>query len=243
MSDLIRNLASILGIRPWLGAVLEDWRSRGHRRRNVGHGSRLHKTVQVLGWKDVRIGSRTFLAEGTWLNVNRHPEQAGFIEIGDHVLIGRRNFISSGPSIRVGAYTMTGVDVGFLGAGHVTNDPYRPYLLAHTSWGGPIIVGVNCWLATSVMVMGGGTIGHGSCIGARSFVTRDIPPFSIAFGNPCQVMKRFDFAKCIWVSTADWTAEDEARLPSEAEYLGQIEAQYPDLQPMLIHLGHEFDAR
>ena len=53
----------------------------------------------------------------------------------------------------------------------------------------PIRIGDNCWLASNVVVCGGVTIGVGSVIGAGSVVTRDIPPHSLAVGNPCRVLR------------------------------------------------------
>lgn len=38
----------------------------------------------------------------------------------------------------------------------------------------------------------GVTIGTGSTVGAGSVVTKDIPPFSVAVGNPARVVKKVD---------------------------------------------------
>ena len=54
----------------------------------------------------------------------------------------------------------------------------------------PITIGSDCWLASNVTVCGGGTIGEGCVIGAGSVVTRDIPPYSLAAGNPCRVIRQ-----------------------------------------------------
>ena len=54
----------------------------------------------------------------------------------------------------------------------------------------PIKIGKNCWLAGNVTVIGGVTIGEGCVIGAGSVVTRDIPPDSLAVGNPCRVIRQ-----------------------------------------------------
>ena len=53
----------------------------------------------------------------------------------------------------------------------------------------PIVIKDDCWLASNVIVCGGVTIGEGSVIGAGSVVTRDIPPHSLAAGNPCRVIR------------------------------------------------------
>jgi maltose O-acetyltransferase len=53
----------------------------------------------------------------------------------------------------------------------------------------PITIENDCWLASDVVVCGGVTIGEGSVIGAGSVVTRDIPPHSLAAGNPCRVIR------------------------------------------------------
>lgn len=53
----------------------------------------------------------------------------------------------------------------------------------------PITIERNCWLASNVIVCGGVTIGEGCVIGAGSVVTKDIPPHSLAAGNPCRVIR------------------------------------------------------
>ena len=41
-------------------------------------------------------------------------------------------------------------------------------------------------------------IGKGSIIGANSLVTKSIPDFSIAAGNPAKVIKQYNFTKKQW---------------------------------------------
>lgn len=59
-------------------------------------------------------------------------------------------------------------------------------------YGKPITIHSNCWIASNVTVIGGVTIGEGSVIGAGSVVTHDIPPHSLAVGNPCRVIRQID---------------------------------------------------
>lgn len=61
----------------------------------------------------------------------------------------------------------------------------------------PITIKENCWLAANVTVCGGVTINEGCVIGAGSVVTRDIPPNSLAAGNPCKVIRQITEADAI----------------------------------------------
>lgn len=58
---------------------------------------------------------------------------------------------------------------------------------------GPIIIGDDVWLGTDVLVLSGSSVGRGAVIGAGSVVAGTIPPYAVAIGNPCKVIKyRFD---------------------------------------------------
>lgn len=56
----------------------------------------------------------------------------------------------------------------------------------------PIVIGKGCWLGTRVIVLPGVTIGDGVTIGAASVVTRDIPEFTVAAGNPAEVVRKLE---------------------------------------------------
>ena len=53
----------------------------------------------------------------------------------------------------------------------------------------PIVIGDNVWVGGNVVILGGVTIGDNVVIGAGSVVTKDIPPNSLAVGNPCKVLR------------------------------------------------------
>lgn len=62
-------------------------------------------------------------------------------------------------------------------------------------FGKPITIGNDCWIASNVVICAGVTIGDNCTIGAGSVVTRDIPPNSLAAGNPCRVIRKIDKEK------------------------------------------------
>lgn len=56
------------------------------------------------------------------------------------------------------------------------------------SYVSPIIIHKNAWLAVGVTVLPGCEIGEGSIVSAGSVVTKDIPPLTMAAGNPAVVV-------------------------------------------------------
>ena len=93
---------------------------------------------------------------------------------------------------------MLGPSVTIATAGH----PILPALrrLGY-QYNAPVHIGKNCWLGAGVIVLPGITIGDDTVVGAGSVVTKDIPSFSVAVGNPARVIKRYDDALGVWVKT------------------------------------------
>jgi acetyltransferase-like isoleucine patch superfamily enzyme len=184
-------------------------------------------TVYFVGRNNITIGSKTFIGKDSWFNVNHRNALNKAIIIDDNVIIGWRIFFSSGKLIHVKSYSTITHDCHFLGAGHIIENPLMPYSLTGVTRDKEIIVGVNCYLGNKVTVMGGVTIGHGSVIGAASLVTKNIPPFSIAVGSPCKVIKRFDFTVNKWVDIGEYAAGNDIFMPTEESYLKDLRERYP----------------
>ena len=199
----------------------------------IGRGAYVHRSVQILGRRYVRIGVNSVLSQDCWLNVNHRRGDFPGIQIGDHCFIGRRNFFSSGRRIEIGHYVLTANDCHFLGSSHVIDDPMQPYITTGTTDSDTIIVGHNTFFGAGVRLIGNVSIGHGSIIGACSLVTRDIPPFSQAAGFPATVRRRYSFPRKTWVPVTNFTAEDEQALPSLDDYLVQLRMQPIPRMPYL----------
>lgn len=54
----------------------------------------------------------------------------------------------------------------------------------------PISIGNNVWIASDVKVLPGVSIGENAVVGAGSVVTKDIPAYCVAVGNPAKVIRR-----------------------------------------------------
>lgn len=62
-----------------------------------------------------------------------------------------------------------------------------------------ITINDDVWIGANTVVVAGVTIGKRVIIGAGSVVTNNIPSYSIAVGNPCRVVKKYDLDKNRWV--------------------------------------------
>ncbi|MBA2840764.1 acetyltransferase-like isoleucine patch superfamily enzyme [Methanococcus maripaludis] len=82
------------------------------------------------------------------------------------------------------------------------------YSLKKPRYKGDIVVGNDVWVGNNVTILSGVTIGSGAVIGACSVVTKDIPPYAVAVGNPCKIIKyRFDketIEKLLKICWWDW---------------------------------------
>lgn len=75
-----------------------------------------------------------------------------------------------------------------------------------------VVIGSDVWIGYSATILDGVTIGHGAVIGANSVVAKDIPPYSIAVGNPARIVKmRFNrHIIDILLKTCWWDLPDHA---------------------------------
>lgn len=120
------------------------------------------------------------------------------LSLGNNVSVGPRTIIQVDGTI--GDFALIGMGVQIIGReDHALNEIGIP--LAHSTWvgdrekvpGDSITIGNDVWIGGASVVLSGITIGEGAVIGAGSVVTRDIPPFAIAVGNPAKVIRyRFE---------------------------------------------------
>lgn len=123
------------------------------------------------------------------------------VDYGYHIFVGKGCFFNFNCTFLDGAPIIFGDDV-WVGPCCTFATPLHPLLGRERArqidpdgtrhlWERnlPIRVGNDVWLASNVTVNPGVTIGDGCVIGSGSVVTKDIPPYSLAFGNPCRVVR------------------------------------------------------
>jgi len=89
--------------------------------------------------------------------------------------------------IEIGRNVMLGPNVQIYTATHPLDPEERN---SGIESGKPIKIGNSVWIGGGTIINPGVTIGEGTTIGSGSVVTKDIPPYVVAVGNPCRVIKQ-----------------------------------------------------
>jgi putative colanic acid biosynthesis acetyltransferase WcaF len=104
--------------------------------------------------------------------------------MGDNSCLGDWVDCYSVDKVKIGAKATVSQYSYLCTASRDFTDPDSPLITA------PITLGDRAWVTADVFVGPGVTVGEGSVVTARSSVFRDIPPWSIASGNPAIVVKQ-----------------------------------------------------
>jgi acetyltransferase-like isoleucine patch superfamily enzyme len=141
----------------------------------------------VLG-DDVRIGNRSTIVVG----LKVFPDAK--LEIGSRTTLGYSNLISVAQSVRIGNDCLFAGEVKVIDNNSHSLDfedrrrhaPLEPQHVA------PVIIEDDVWIGTNCIVLKGVTIGRGAVIAAGAVVTRSVPAFTVAAGNPARVVKQIE---------------------------------------------------
>ena len=133
----------------------------------------------------VREDAELDIAENVWLRSDLGPVLL-YVYPGARLEIGADSFLN-GCMVSAKARVTLGRGV-WLGPGTRVFDADQHDLDEVTpERREPVEIGDHAWVAADVAVMRGVSIGAHSVVGARSVVTSDIPPHSLAFGSPARV--------------------------------------------------------
>ena len=147
----------------------------------------------------VRIGRGSSIYLGVMFDVGTQ----GRVSIGDFTLINGARIICDA-EVSIGDYCLISWNTVFMDttrlptavaarrtelAAIANREPRR---LEGGAAARPIRIGRNVWIGFDACVLPGVNIGEGSVIGARSVVVEDVPPFSVAVGNPARIIRKLD---------------------------------------------------
>ncbi len=146
--------------------------------------------MDVFPFNPFELGSKSIIEDFATIN-----NGVGAVIIGNDTIVGLGNVII-GP-VAIGSQVMLAQNIVISGLNHGYEDVnIAPALQAVSVQ--QITICDEVWIGANSVITAGVTIGKHSVIGAGSVVTKDVPEFCIAVGNPAKIIKRYDFEDNTW---------------------------------------------
>lgn len=159
-------------------------------KKGKGATIRRNSRIDVFPWNNFNIGNLTTIESFCTIN-----NGSGDVILGDKVRVGIGSVVI-GP-VQMGDGSGLGQHVFVSGFNHGyengnKNSSEQALVIK------PTIIGEDAHIGANAVVLAGVTIGKRCQVGAGSVVTKDLPPYSIAVGNPAKVIKQFNHLTGTW---------------------------------------------
>lgn len=168
-----KRKTSSLGENTWLQGYIDKRASKS--RIDIGSDGLIQGTlVTETDESQIRIGDNVFIGSGVIIDC------AVSVTIADDVLIAHGCMLADSDNHSV-RYSVRKRDLQEWKSG-CKHD-------WSTTLSKPITISKGAWIGANAIILKGVTIGEGAVIGAGSVVTRTVPPYTIAAGNPARVIR------------------------------------------------------
>ena len=141
----------------------------------IGNGCCICGKLTALGAGKIRIGNNCFFG------LNATVSAINSVVLGNEVIIARDTYIYDHNSHPVEPELREEMSK--------SNDYFGPLWSVTRANNAPVVIEDNVWIGERCTILKGVRIGKGSVVGANSVVTKDVPPYCIAAGNPARVVK------------------------------------------------------
>lgn len=161
-----------------------------YHKKGKGATIRRRTRMDVVPWNKFELGAQSTIEDFSAINNGVGP-----VIIGDRTKIGLSNTII-GP-VTLGNDIRLAQNITLSGLNHNYEDIRTPIQKQGVTTA-PIHIEDHSWIGANVVVLAGVTIGKHAVVAAGSIVTKDIPAYSVAVGNPARVIKQYNFETGTW---------------------------------------------
>ncbi len=159
--------------------------------------------IKADDFGSIKVGNNVIIGKNSIIATNKNHIYGGNpnnckIIIGENTSIGPNNQFSGQGGIKIGKDVLFASNVILMTNNHGYKDITKPIRL-QDNINKEISIGDDSWIGINVIILGGVSIGRHCVIGAGSVVSKDIPDFCIAAGNPAKIVKKYNFEKNEWV--------------------------------------------
>lgn len=166
----------------------------------------VHSNVKLQNPKYIKLSDECSIGEGSYLYcwdqyIHKYVSQIlnPKLIIGSNFNATRNLTIQCCNRIVIGNNVLVASNVFICDYNHGMLPSDHSYLENELSVN-EVIIGDCVWIGQGSFILPGVTIGNHAIIGAGSVVTKDVPAYTIAVGNPARVIKIFDLNRGKWVN-------------------------------------------
>jgi acetyltransferase-like isoleucine patch superfamily enzyme len=160
---------------------------------SFGPGSVVAPPSRVNGAEFVHIGRDVIIHEHAWISVVAAVEGiTPQLRIGDGTHIDRLIHLACVGEVEIGPMGLIGERLLITDMYHDYEDVTRPIIEQPSARPRAVKIGGGVLINPGVSILPGVTIGKNSVIGAGAVVTRDVPAFAVAVGNPARVVRQYN---------------------------------------------------
>lgn len=135
------------------------------------------------------------VGEQVWVEPTLSLARGKTVTIGDDTYINSNLTLIDDWKITIGSHVLIATGVTITTTGHPVHYKARPH---GEMFSKPVVIEDHAWIGCNVVILPGVTIGMGAVVGAGSIVTHDIPPMTVAVGNPCRVIRKITDTEKDW---------------------------------------------
>lgn len=146
--------------------------------------------MDVLPWNTFELGEKSTIEDFSTVN-----NGVGAVKIGKRARVGLGNTIIGPVTLKDDVRLAQNVVLS--GLNHNYEDISLPIHAQGVSTA-EIVVGEETWIGANSTILAGVTIGKHCIVAGGSVVTKDIPDYAVAVGNPARVMKMFNHDTGEW---------------------------------------------
>ena len=139
---------------------------------HIGDNNVFEPDLQLTAWNFGTSKPQIHIGNGSFFRRGCHITAVHRIVIGDDVLTGTNVLITDNSHGRTDRMSLD------------TPPNERPIVSK-----GDVVIGNRVWLGNNVCVLPGVTIGDGAIVGANAVITHDVPPYTVAVGNPAHIVR------------------------------------------------------
>lgn len=152
--------------------------------KKIGENVIFESGVLIFHPENIELGSNIYVGHRAILK----GYYKNLMSVGDNSWLGQNCFLHSAGGIRIGENVGVAPGVKILTSFHKEEGREKPILFSEIEFA-EVVIERDADIGIGAIILPGVRIGRGAQIGAGAVVTRDVPAYSVAAGNPARIIR------------------------------------------------------